>query len=769
LQEMKDALASHYKLVNNIDCSDTINWNGGAGFAPVGTDINSVFFNGSLQGQNYNITNLYIKNSTLRFIGLFGYAINTTINEVHLWNISISNGGGSATGVSIGGMVGAFDDNGSISNSSVQGNVTSKGGGGGAPQYTGGLAGYIWANKHVPTIYNSSFTGNISGTGSVGVGGLTGWSDGIINYSYANVKLNSTSNGVGGLVGVNDVDGADTGVIDNSYSVGNVSVIGAASIRTGGLVGDNNGKIYNSYSTVNVSGNQDVGGLTGENAGNILNSYSCGNVDGVGSNSGGLIGFAVSAGKTNYTYSAGVVKGGTVVGGFVGQDGTGAGGPSYYNFSFYDYEVDGGDYNDTGDSGNVSGIYANTTVQMKKKDTYNTLGWDFNNVWQIAEDYSYPYLKWQTTPACGIPVPTSTSTPISGGSGGTPINLLSGFNVNPQKMFVVLKPGESKTECFTVTSIGTLSITITLNTLGQIPPFTTLTNSVLNVPVAQSKTSCAIFSADDLDIPKNYTGQIRVSRTLTQIKNIDVELEIINITILNATNISYVLPVGVLGQLPGDPIWVLPVGVVGFLPGDPIWVLPVGIESAALGEFIDENLVKGVVFISLWILLLLLLIIYLAVRKFIKLQEHLQGYESREDKFEAVERLKRNLLRKKSNFFEKIVDKGTIYLSEKALESKVGELKKLVVRPEILSAELRERYNSGAWLYLHRDYENALKEFERCVESDNKFWQGWQGIGSCYLAQRKIREAIIAFEKSLSINPNNPKLVELLRKYKKGK
>ena len=341
-------------------------------------------------------------------------------------------------------------------------------------------------------------------------------------------------------------------------------------------------------------------------------------------------------------------------------------------------------------------------------------------------------------------------------------------------MSIVLTPPETKTECFVVTNTGTLIVNVALNVLNEIVPFTALTNSALQIPVGGFKTACAIFSADEFDIPKNYTGKIKVESTL-QIKNVDVELEIINITVLNVTNISSgILPVGIIGFLPGDPIWVLPVGILGFLPGDPIRVLPVktifppiGILPVETSGQIAETLIKGVVVMSLWILLLLLLIIYLAVRKFIKLQDQLAGYKTREEKFEAVERLKRNLLKKESNFFEKIVDKGTIYLSEKALESKVRELKKLPA-PEILSAEIRERYTSGAWLYYHRDYENALKEFERCVENEGKFWQGYQGIGSCYLAQGRIKEAITAFEKSLSINPNNAKLAELLRKCKRG-
>src|SRR3989338_8322442 len=342
--------------------------------------------------------------------------------------------------------------------------------------------------------------------------------------------------------------------------------------------------------------------------------------------------------------------------------------------------------------------------------------------------------------------------PDTSGGGDTPIDLLSGFNVAPQKMSVALKPNESKTECFTVANTGTTTVNANLNVLGEIITFVSLTDSVLQVPTGNSKSSCAIFSAGLLDIPKNYSGKIEVKGKST--KYIDVNLEIVNLTAINITAPG-VLPVGILGFLPSDPIRVLPVGIEGLLPRD-------------RPPEIAETLVKGAIFISLWILLLLLLVIYLAVRKFIKLQNQLQGYKSREEKYEAVERLKRNLFRKNLNFFEKFVDRGAIYLSEKALhKNKKIESKKLSL--EVLSLELRERYNSGAWLYSKKDYENALKEFERCIEINNKFWQGWQGIGSCCLAQCRIGDAIIAFEKSLKINPNNAKLAELLRKCKSGK
>ena len=77
-------------------------------------------------------------------------------------------------------------------------------------------------------------------------------------------------------------------------------------------------------------------------------------------------------------------------------------------------------------------------------------------------------------------------------------------------------------------------------------------------------------------------------------------------------------------------------------------------------------------------------------------------------------------------------------------------------------AKSRKFYNAGAGFYQKKDYSKALKEFQRSVEFDNKFWQGYQGIGNCCLAKGKTKEAISSYEKSLSINPKNTELTRWL-------
>jgi hypothetical protein len=196
LQNMQDNLTANYVLDNNINCSDTINWNSGEGFIPIGNSISildfNVTFNGSLNGQGYNITDLYI-NKTGYFAGLFGVCSNCSIFNLSLINETII----------------------------------------GSDSEIGGLIGWIKSGK----IENSFTSGNIKGSSDVG--GIIGFiENGIIKNSYSTANIEGSFS-AGGLVGY-----FENGIINNSYSVGNI--IGA--IYIGGLVGSNEGgTCINSY------------------------------------------------------------------------------------------------------------------------------------------------------------------------------------------------------------------------------------------------------------------------------------------------------------------------------------------------------------------------------------------------------------------------------------------------------------------------------------------------------------------------------------------
>jgi hypothetical protein len=227
LQEMNNDLDAWYKLGNDIDASDTKNWNSGAGFVPVGA------FTGTFDGQGHKITGLFI-NRTMG-LGLFG----STGSGAIIKNVGL-----------------------------VDVNITGS-------DYVGGLVGF----NHPGTIENSYATGSVSG--DLRIGGLVGENWGAITNSYATGSVTSTGYHVGGLAGSN------YGAITNSYATGRVT----AYYIVGGLVGWNTGgAITNSYATGMVTGyyNDRVGGLVGQfDYGPITNSYWDINTSGKSTSAGG--------------------------------------------------------------------------------------------------------------------------------------------------------------------------------------------------------------------------------------------------------------------------------------------------------------------------------------------------------------------------------------------------------------------------------------------------------------------------------------------------
>ena len=153
---------------------------------------------------------------------------------------------------------------------------------------------------------------NVTVNGFSSVGGLVGENDGTVSNSYSTGSV--TGGSVGGLVGQND------GTVNDSYSASSVT----GDYAVGGLVGGNgissHGTVRNSYSTGNVTGGDHAGGLVGENWGTVSDSYSTSRVTG-GEGVGGLVGDNIMGALSSLvknSYSSGKVTGNTGVGGLVG-------------------------------------------------------------------------------------------------------------------------------------------------------------------------------------------------------------------------------------------------------------------------------------------------------------------------------------------------------------------------------------------------------------------------------------------------------------------
>lgn len=254
LQYMNTDVTAHYILVDNIDCSETVEWNSEQGFEPVGNS--SVLFSGSLNGQNFTIQNLFI-NRTTGEIGLFG-RFSGNISNLVLDNVGIK--GTSAVGSFVGSMRG-----GTLFNVHSSGNVTSNG------DDAGGIAG---ASRDNPSfIIQSSSTVNVVSHAISGgsVGGLVAYGQFLSiseSFSKGSVRDANSTHQIGGLVGY-----LATGNITDSYSK---SLIIGGFENAAALVGiaSVDSFINNSYSVglVNSSANN-VGGLVAFGSPNVFSSY----------------------------------------------------------------------------------------------------------------------------------------------------------------------------------------------------------------------------------------------------------------------------------------------------------------------------------------------------------------------------------------------------------------------------------------------------------------------------------------------------------------
>jgi filamentous hemagglutinin family protein len=196
-------------------------------------------------------------------------------------------------------------------------------------------------------------------TGGQYVGGLVGFGASTINNCYVSGRIFGNFDHVGGLIGY--ASGCD---ISNSYSSGNVT----GRFYVGGFVGTQYiGNISNSYSNCDVNGSV-VGGFAG--------SVSGATVAGVHH---AIIDNSYSTGKVTYTghqdWSALFRSGGFVA--------SGSETSTIISSSYWNKET-------SGQTRSAGGIGL-TTAQMNTKASFN--GWDFDNVWSIAEGQGYPKLK----------------------------------------------------------------------------------------------------------------------------------------------------------------------------------------------------------------------------------------------------------------------------------------------------------------------------------------------------------------------------------------
>lgn len=291
LQAMKHDLDEDYELVNDIDASETQNWNGGSGFEPIGE------FTGSLDGNGYTVSNLHIDRSSTSKVGLF-----SRINSGSVSNLSITSAqiNGSST---VGVLAGEAVNTNTFSNISVNGTVTAAD----SSTEIGGLFGFVEGSLS-----------NITNKSTIEASNAEDHIGGVAGYS-SNATYNTVSN-EGTVIGNVDTGGI-SGKFGSSVSASDVTNSGDVTGRyqTGGVVGHTRTTVDNASNTgtvtIKIASNQSGalqsgGGIAGRvSYAEITNSTNSGTVDGTtGIRMGGIAGNLGNS-TVDLVHNDGTVKG----------------------------------------------------------------------------------------------------------------------------------------------------------------------------------------------------------------------------------------------------------------------------------------------------------------------------------------------------------------------------------------------------------------------------------------------------------------------------
>jgi hypothetical protein len=325
----------YYKLMNDIDID-------GYDFQPLGG------FSGTLNGNGFRIIDLDIRNETEESVALFRFTHDTAVIK----NLTIEGGwirGRSRVAAICG------ESSGLIVNCHSSADVWA-----GGRETEGHTAGGL-VGENYGTIRNSSCSSEDVRTYGDRVGGIAGenLASGIIEFCWStSANIEAQDDPVLFVTSAGGVAGENLGLIRECYSY-NIQV-DSDDYYAGGIAGLNqgSGQILNCYSLSPTFGTH-IGGL-------------------VGYNDGGSISLSLAAGRVSDPDGGGLV--GKCSGGVIA-------------YCLFDTQATG-KTEPTGQGGcSFTECYGKTTAQMQQRSTFESLGWDFINVWEIEDGISYPTLR----------------------------------------------------------------------------------------------------------------------------------------------------------------------------------------------------------------------------------------------------------------------------------------------------------------------------------------------------------------------------------------
>ena len=329
---------AYYKLTNDIDLTEWIETNSPTnGWIPV-------TLRGTFDGGGHTISGLWC--DSVSVAGLFSEIIHGAVAK----NIKITIPEGKAIcGSNAGGIAGR--NNGSITYCTVTGTVQSN------EHSAGGIAGNTNSINNV--IGNCMFTGTVQGIDCAG--GIAGGASSIYKcYTSGDIIASGIECCVGGIVGTADS-------ISDCYSTADVT-----------------SKYLNSY----------AGGITGKIGyeGVVERCYSDGAI--LGYTAAGVCGYSdhnakllgcVAANRSISAYKSAM----RVLGGYASDASAPA---ASDNYAFEGMPVSVNNVPQKIDDDPLNGT-TKTIDELYRKATYEALGWDMENIWDIDEGSSLPYLR----------------------------------------------------------------------------------------------------------------------------------------------------------------------------------------------------------------------------------------------------------------------------------------------------------------------------------------------------------------------------------------
>ena len=342
----------YFKLMNDIDLTEYINqFSPTEGWESIGREGSETIH---FDGDGHKITGLWC-NSTRDNTGLFSCFANGTIKNL---TVETAQGkqvkGGSNTGILIGKMM-----NGTIENCRVSGTIAD-----GTP-----------------------------------VGGMIGLFDGgTISRCYANVTINTTlaTSYVGGLVGE-----ITAGEIDQCVVKGTLTATGSESYL-GGLIGKNHATVTNCYSLASVHSSYNAAGLVAYNYGIVDKCYATGDL--FSSNyAAGIIGYndgsnavvkncVAMNNKIEVIYESQSAQSGGYGQRIIGGIKNGAPAPEMNNYALKTMQVSVNDVPQKVYDDIMNGV-SKEKADLIRKTTYEQLGWNFTNIWNIETEGETPFLR----------------------------------------------------------------------------------------------------------------------------------------------------------------------------------------------------------------------------------------------------------------------------------------------------------------------------------------------------------------------------------------